>query len=179
MTLRPATPLATAQIAAAGCALMVLAYPLSFLPFPSSPGDTPILHALWVARSELLTVFVPFILGFVLSWRYSSLFTKGVRTDIWTQDQLDRAHAFLQSAPIRSTQRILILAFLAFLVFSVTRQHDHHTSFTYAFLYALNPITAMRRALSPPWTPIPRNHIDWSQAAPIHSNHWGHPPASA
>ena len=157
---------------------MVLPYAFSFpTTHPHLSDNIPLAHALWLARYQLLCALVPLILGTFLGWRYSSFVVKGVRNGIWTEEQLEQARIWIESRPVTILQTAFILAFLAVLIAKI---FDHHhggsLSLSYTFIYALNPLSAMRRALRKPQTPT--HPIDWGQLQPLHSDHWGHPPAS-
>lgn len=98
-----------------------------------------------------------------------------VQNERWPEKDLEPLRALFLNKASNIISVLLVLAMISVLVFT---RHSHGNFWSINVL--LQAQTQLMRALRRSVRPMPADQlIDWSQNAPLHSEHWGELPASS
>jgi hypothetical protein len=122
------------------------------------------------------TVFAGAIaLMFVSRYRLS----RGIKDDRWREEELEIARQLMNMRWVSWLYAAQLVFALCFLCFAFAFGF-HQASALTDYLLPLSFITALKTLLSK--RPAARSgtfaHVDWASFKPIHSTHWGEPPAT-
>ncbi len=168
------TPLVLAKRTLLGSAIATIAYCGVFLPFPAPLREHGFAAMLWSERIELLTIMLPLLLGIGLSYGSLTLLSRGINRLRFTESQLEQARAFVQQPRLTGAFLVVFLTVTGLAIFDVM-SNAHHNAII--MLFTANPLNYVRSTLRRPISTTTGPHIDWSKAEPLHSDHWGDPPA--
>ncbi len=164
MPSQPTTPLRLVRLTLVGSALLAVGFMFELI--PGSP--TGFYHLLVWGACALLLLGSAFTLSMVNQRRLR----KGVKSGIWTEDQLLEARNFVEKRWMTALQMISLFAALAFAFIRILF-HWHGASEFLLLMLAGNNVTMLKSILRRPSVATSVPCIDWSNANPIHSDQWG------
>ena len=171
----PPTPLTLARRTLLGYGLILVSYPLGFLLHHSLINHRGLPTLLWSARGPILAMGIPFLTGAAILLRSHRRLTRGIVAGSWTDEQIEAARLWVNSPWLTWTQgaMLIVAPVLSFTTFPGNKSHPGGMMMAYIII---NSLTSVRTTLRKPIHSGPP--IDWATVKPMHSDHWGQPPAS-
>ncbi len=126
-------------------------------------------QSFWLLRTCIAPViFVP---GFAIQMRALHLLRRGVRKDLWREEDLDALRTQINRPVWTFVSWLLLASMMLVIVVSPVR-----STLSIPWLLLWLPaylLMDLRLALRKPISSV-RKTIDWSTAKPLRSDHWGH-----
>ncbi len=119
-------------------------------------------------EARIFVSFALVVLGFVISLWAGSDLTNGMQGGRWPDEKIETVRAHLESPWLRGLAVVFLVLACLMLAFSA---HDQGRGFFWPALILSQTITRLQlSAKRPPVTPEP---INWNNASPVYSEHWG------
>ncbi len=160
------TPLRLVHLTVLGSALLAICFILDLLPLPRLGT-----HArLFAGGAAVLFLLAAFTLTMVNQQRLAF----GVKKDVWNEDELSEARAWIDQRWLTTWQMSLLFAGLVFAFIRILF-HWHGVSGFIFLVLAGESISSLKATLRKPQPNKPGPAMDWTTTRPIHSDQWGHP----
>ncbi len=125
----------------------------------------------WLVRESLrlTAIFLPLVVGGVVAWRAERWLRKGIRSERWSQEELEPVRRMLEDSAFTC---LLVVPILVWAV-SFLRSGFHISGLFWMCMMPVQMISRLRTMVARPRGAVGGVRIDWKAMKPIRSEHWG------